>query len=74
MNRGMFSVLFSSLYFLLFLVTLNLGYERLSWTLFLLSPMLLLYLFYSVIRHGHFSGKELKEGEEWGYEDFHGKR
>ena len=70
MNRGMFSVLFSTFYFLLFLVSLNLGYERLSWGLFLFSPMLLVYLFYSVIRHGQYTGKELKDEEEWGYEDF----
>lgn len=72
MNRAMFSVLFSTLYFLLFLVSLNLGYEQLSWGLYLFSPLLLLYLFYSVIRHGHYSGRELEEGEEWGYEDFPG--
>jgi hypothetical protein len=69
MNRATLSVFLSSLYFLLFLVSLNLGYERLTWALFLFSPLLLLYLVYSVIRHGQYNGKELAEDEEWGYED-----
>ena len=70
MNRASFSVFFSSSYFLAFLVSLNTGYERLTWILFSFSPFLLLYLAYSVIRYGKFTGHELEEDEEWGYEDW----
>lgn len=69
MNRASFSVLFSSIYFLVFLVALPLGWSQLTWSLFLFSPLLLVCLAYSVIRFGHYHGKELEEGEEWGYED-----
>lgn len=70
MNRASFSVFFSSSYFLVFLVSLSTGYEPLAWFLFLFSPFLILYLAYSVIRYGKFTGHELKENQEWGYEDW----
>ena len=69
MNRSSIAVLLSSMYLLVFLVLLQLGYSSISWILFLLSPFLLLYLIYSIIRYGKYTGKELSEGEEWGYED-----
>ena len=69
MNRSTSALIFSSLYLLLFLVALQLGYGTMSWILFLLSPLNILYLVYSVIRKGRYTGKELEENEEWGYED-----
>jgi len=33
------------------------------------SPFLLLWMCYSIIRHGIYHGKELRENEEWGYQD-----
>ena len=69
MNRSTFAIIFSSLYLLLFLVAVQLGYSTLTWILFLFSPLNILYLAYSVIRYGKYTGKELKENQEWGYED-----
>ena len=69
MNRSSLAVLSSSLYLLFFLVVLQTGYYHLTWILFLLSPFVLLYLVYSVLRYGEFRGTELTEDEEWGYED-----
>lgn len=69
MSRSTFAIIFSNLYLLLFLVALQLGYDRLTWILFLFSPLNIIYLAYSVIRYGKYSGKELTENEEWGYED-----
>ncbi|MDB5119279.1 MAG: hypothetical protein JWN56_497 [Sphingobacteriales bacterium] len=37
--------------------------------MFLFSPLVVLYMVYSVIRYGKYTGKELMENEEWGYED-----
>lgn len=70
MNRASFAVLFSSLYFLVYLLVLQLAYYQLTWSLFLFSPFIILYVAYSVIRYGKYSGKELEDDEEWGYEDF----
>jgi len=69
MNRSTFAIAFSTLYLLLFLVAVQLGYSTLTWILFLLCPFNILYLAYSVIRYGKYTGTELKENEEWGYED-----
>ena len=37
--------------------------------MFFLSPILLVSLAYSIIRYGKYSGKELDENQEWGYQD-----
>ena len=36
---------------------------------FAISPFLLLWMCYSIIRYGTYDGKELQQDEEWGYED-----
>ncbi len=33
------------------------------------SPLLVIWMVYTVIRYGRYNGKELREGQEWGYED-----
>ena len=42
---------------------------RLSYTIFVASPFLMIRMAYSVIRKGKYAGKELEEDEEWGYAD-----
>jgi len=37
--------------------------------IFSFSPFLLLWIVFSILRHGKFEGKELEEQEEWGYTD-----
>jgi hypothetical protein len=37
--------------------------------IYTLSPFLLFWMIYKVIRHGSFKGKELSENEDWGYAD-----
>lgn len=37
--------------------------------IFLISPILVAWLVYNVIRHGEYKGPELKSDEEWGYAD-----
>jgi len=37
--------------------------------LFFLSPVLLVWIAYTILRHGKFEGKELGDQEEWGYAD-----
>jgi hypothetical protein len=48
---------------------LHTEFNTVVWTLFLLSPFVVLYMVYMVIRYGVYSGRELDEDEEWGYED-----
>lgn len=37
--------------------------------IFIASPILVIWLVYSIIKHGEYKDKELKPGEEWGYND-----
>ena len=38
-------------------------------TMFLLSPVLVIWMAYTILKHGKYSGKELMEDQEWGYVD-----
>ena len=38
-------------------------------TMFLLSPFLVVWMAYTILRYAPFNGRELKEDEEWGYQD-----
>ena len=69
MNKVAFSVLFASAYLLIFLFMLHTDFNSAVWALFLLSPFVIIYMVYMVIRYGEYSGRGLEEGEEWGYED-----
>jgi hypothetical protein len=37
--------------------------------IFFLSPFLIIWMVYSVLRYGKYNGKSLEEDEEWGYAD-----
>ena len=65
-----FAITAGSLYLLLYIIVAQLQLsQRLVLLMFALSPVLILWMIYVTIRHGKYSGEELKEGEEWGYED-----
>jgi hypothetical protein len=62
--------LFATIYLLAYVVLLqyNLASD-VTWIMLFLSPVLLVSLAYSIIRYGKYSGKELDENQEWGYQD-----
>lgn len=37
--------------------------------MFLLSPFLVIWMAYTILRYAPYNGRELDEGEEWGYQD-----
>jgi len=55
---------------LAFIILLHLGYFDWAWIFFSFSPIVIIAMVYNVIRHGKYTCRELKEGEEWGYEDW----
>lgn len=69
MDRSGFAIAFATLYLLVFLILLQTEYDGWVWGLFLFSPLVVIGMVYTVIRYGKFTGRELKENEEWGYED-----
>lgn len=42
---------------------------KITGLLFFLSPFLVIWMVISVLKSKKFTGKDLKEGEEWGYAD-----
>jgi hypothetical protein len=38
-------------------------------SMFLLSPFLVIWMAYTILRFGKYDGRELRENEEWGYQD-----
>ena len=64
------SIILVTLYLLAFGVAGRLGAPlSLMFLMFSLSPILIIWMVYTVIRYGKYTGKELKPNEEWGYED-----
>lgn len=57
-------------YLLAYVVMLQLNVlPNLTMIMFLLSPLLVLALAYSIIRYGNYDGNDLLENEHWGYQD-----
>jgi len=65
-----FAVIAVTVYLVVFVVITRL-YPDLSLLLvmYAVSPLLVIWMVYTVIRYGQYKGKELSEGQEWGYED-----
>jgi hypothetical protein len=40
----------------------------LAW-MFVISPFLVIWMAYTILRYGGFTGRELHDNEEWGYDD-----
>ena len=57
-------------FILLYCVLILLGVSvSLIQIVFLLFPVFMIWLVYTVLRHGRYEGDELQHDEEWGYED-----
>lgn len=65
------AIILTTLYLVVYTLSGQL-YPNLSLMLFMfsLSPVLLIWMVYTVLKYGVYSGKELKDNEEWGYEDY----
>lgn len=71
-RHPIFAAWFVSIYLLVYTLLLATGFKTLwaiAEAMLLFSPLLVVWLAYSIIRNGQFDGRELKEGEEFGYGD-----
>jgi hypothetical protein len=69
-TKPAFAVVVVSLILLIYCVLINADSTLpIAYFIFAISPFLLLWMVYTIIRYGIYKGQELKEGEEWGYED-----
>lgn len=65
-----YTALFATVYLLIFVLLIQLQvWINLVYLMFFLSPIVVLALAWSIIRHGSYSGKELSKNEHWGYQD-----
>jgi hypothetical protein len=69
-RKPAFSITLTSIYLLVYLILLQVAVPlQLMLLLLAVSPFLLLWMFYTVLRYGKYTGTELKDDQEWGYED-----
>lgn len=61
-----FVAVFSTIYLFVFILVVGLGYGDLAMAMFLLSPLLVLWLVYTVLRFGQASGRTF---DEYFYDD-----
>ena len=61
---------FASFYLLVYILLIQLGlFTNIVYIMFFLSPVLLLALVWSVLRHGKYDDKDFTDEQEWGYHD-----
>ncbi|MBN9298102.1 MAG: hypothetical protein J0I41_13900 [Filimonas sp.] len=64
------AVSLTSLYLLIYIVLLQFdGALGIAMLMFFLSPFFIVWMVLAILKNGHFAGKELQDGEEYGYSD-----
>lgn len=64
------SVFIVSAFLIIYVLLLSINSPVLiTWIMFIISPFLVIWMVISVLKSKTFTGKDLEEGEEWGYAD-----
>lgn len=70
MRNPYFSATFATIYVVLYYVLFLTGASEQTITImFAFSPLIMLWMVVTILKHGKFTGRELNENEEWGYQD-----
>lgn len=70
LTNSTFSVITVTVYLLLYCILLQIEHTQwLAVYMFLLSPVLIIWMVYTVLKYGVYTGRELREDEEYGYQD-----
>ena len=65
-----FPVVLVSVLLVIYTILLVTGWSKImTGILFFLSPFLVIWMVYRILRYDRYTGSELKDGEEWGYAD-----
>ncbi|HEY1007489.1 MAG TPA: hypothetical protein VGD92_09910 [Sphingobacteriaceae bacterium] len=65
-----FSIALASIYLVGYVTVLNSGISlQLMLLLFSVSPILLLWMVYTILKYGRYAGPSLGPDREWGYQD-----
>lgn len=69
-KNSTFSVITVTLYLVLYCILLQIeSTQWLAFRMFVLSPVLVIWMVYTVLKYGVYTGRELAEDEEYGYQD-----
>ena len=70
MKKDEISISIVSALFLVYVVFISFGiFPAIAFLIFMISPVLIIGMVYSVLKHGKFEGEEFKENQEFGYLD-----
>ena len=70
MKNHKFATAFVTLYLILYTVLHHMEAPiQLLTGMFVFSPFLVIWMAYSIIRYAPYTGKDLEQNEEWGYDD-----
>lgn len=75
MRNYKFATAFVTIYLVVYTVLHNIAvsFDVIS-TMFFLSPLLVIWMVYTILKYGKYEGRELEENEEWGYADKSGEQ
>lgn len=75
MRNYKFATAFVTIYLAVYTVLHNIAvsFDVIS-TMFFLSPLLVIWMVYTILKYGKYEGRELEENEEWGYADKSGEQ
>ncbi|WP_207492286.1 hypothetical protein [Aridibaculum aurantiacum] len=70
MKKDISAALFGTAYLLVYVILFHYNAPLpILGIMFLLSPFLVIWMAYTILKHGKYEGRELAENEEWGYQD-----
>jgi uncharacterized protein YacL len=70
MKNYQFSTAFVTLYLIVYTIMLRLEVSlNVSLFMFSISPLLVIWMAYTILKYGRYNGRELNENEEYGYQD-----
>ncbi len=70
LKNASFSVIVTTIYLLTYCILLQVQHlQPLAVGMFLLSPFMLCWMVFTVLKYGRYTGRELSDDEEFGYED-----
>ncbi len=70
MKNYKFATVFVTFYLIVYTILLHLNVSlSVSFFMFSISPLLVVWMAYEIIRYAPYNGRELKENEEYGYGD-----
>ena len=70
LRSATFATTFVTLYLVIYTILFHTGASSaITSCMFAASPFLVIWMAYTILKYGKYSGPELEENQEWGYQD-----